>query len=255
MTAPASGRRRTRFEATLERLRTEIERGRLSGDDMLPGERDLAEVLSVSRTTLRRMLAVLVEDGLLRHRQGVGTFVTRDARPRETAPPAASAGIRPFRLAGFTDEMQARGRQPSSQLLTSSIGGPGPDEAMLLACSPQAVVLRLQRLRLADGAPVALDEAVVPVRFLDAAEALGPSLFATLDERGFRPVRALHRVGSALVAAEAARHLQVEPGSPAIQLRSTAYLADGPCCAYTRSIWRADRYDAISEVGGDRSGR
>lgn len=249
MTSPASGRRRTRFEATLERLRTEIERGRLSGDDMLPGERELAEVLSVSRTTLRRMLAVLVEDGLLRHRQGVGTFVTRDARLKEASRPSAGAPVLPSRLAGFTEEMQSRGWRPSSHVLTSSLGHPGPEEAMMLACSPQSVVLKLARLRLADGVPVALDDAVVPSRFLDAAEALGPSLFATLDERGFRPVRALHRVGAVLLAAETAHHLQVEPGSPAIQLRSTAYLADGPCCVYTRSIWRADRYDSIAEVG------
>lgn len=254
MTSPASGRRRTRFEATLERLRMEIERGRLSGDDMLPGERELANVLSVSRTTLRRMLAVLVDDGLLRHRQGVGTFVTRDSRPKEAISPIDDTNDRPRRLAGFTEEMQSRGRRPSSQVLTSSLGYPGPEAAMMLACSPQSTVLRVARLRLADGAPVALDDAVVPSRFLDRVEALGPSLFATLDERGFRLTRALHRVSSVLADAETARHLQVDTGSPAIQLRSTAYLADGQCCVYTRSIWRGDRYDAISEVGGDRFG-
>ena len=249
MTASASGRRRTRFEATLDRLRSEIERGRLSGDDMLPGERELVDVLSVSRTTLRRMLAVLVDDGLLRHRQGVGTFVTRDARAKGAARPAVRPEGQPARLPGFTEDMQSRGRQPSSHVLTASLGSPGPEEAMMLACSPQDIVFRLARLRLADAVPVALDEAVVPSRFLDDAAALGPSLFATLDARGFRPLRALHRVDTVLVAPDAARHLQLEPGSLAIRLRSTAYLGDGPCCVYTRSTWRADRYDGLSEAG------
>ena len=67
----------TTFEETVERLGTAIRLGLLTPGSRLPPERDLAEQLRISRSTLRQALTTLVESGHLvsiRGRAG-GTFV------------------------------------------------------------------------------------------------------------------------------------------------------------------------------------
>ena len=57
-------------------LRGAIENRVIGPDDALPPERDLAEMLNVSRITVRKAIDELVEDGLLIRKQGSGTFVS-----------------------------------------------------------------------------------------------------------------------------------------------------------------------------------
>jgi len=67
----------TTFEETVERLGTAIRLGLLAPASRLPSERDLAERLRISRSTLRQALTTLVQSGhlvSLRGRAG-GTFV------------------------------------------------------------------------------------------------------------------------------------------------------------------------------------
>jgi GntR family transcriptional repressor for pyruvate dehydrogenase complex len=70
----------TTFEETVERLGTAIRLGLLLPGSRLPSERDLAEQLRISRSTLRQALTTLVQSGhliSLRGRAG-GTFVAKE---------------------------------------------------------------------------------------------------------------------------------------------------------------------------------
>jgi GntR family transcriptional repressor for pyruvate dehydrogenase complex len=70
----------TTFEETVERLGTAIRLGLLPSGSRLPSERDLAEELRISRSTLRQALTTLVQSGHLvsvRGRAG-GTFVAEE---------------------------------------------------------------------------------------------------------------------------------------------------------------------------------
>ncbi len=60
-----------------DRLRYEIERGRFSQAEVLPGERVLCQMFEVSRTTLRKAIVELIAGGVLFHRHGAGTFIHR----------------------------------------------------------------------------------------------------------------------------------------------------------------------------------
>lgn len=221
------------------RLRQEIEAGRFAQAQVLPGERELALLFGVSRTTLRRAILALVDEGLLFHRQGAGTFIRR-AAPRVEAPFS--------RLTGFTQDMAMRGFQASSRELASAIVLPSPEEAMMLGVGPSESVLRLSRLRLADDVPMAIEHTVVPLRFLPAREALGSSLYETLKAQGYGPARGLQRLRAALLSDADAALLAVAPGSPTLYIQRIAYLEDGRGVEFTRSYYRADTYDFVSEL-------
>src|SRR3712207_3641007 len=77
----------TTFEETVERLGTAIRLGLLSPGTRLPPERELAEQLGISRSTLRQALTTLVQSGHLKSLRGRsgGTFVSE-------APPLSSGG-------------------------------------------------------------------------------------------------------------------------------------------------------------------
>lgn len=227
------------FESVGEALKREIASGRFAAADVLPGERELSEMMDVSRTTLRRAISALVEEGVLVHRHGAGTFVRRN-------PPHVEQPL--SRLTSFTEDMRLRGLTVSSRIIESGAFLPTPEEAMMLDISVSETVFRLSRLRLADGVPMAIDHATVPLRFLGGEEPIVDSLYAVLGARGFRPVRALQRLRAVVIGPAEAALLEVAEGSPALDIHRVAYVADGRRVEFTRSFYRSDTYDFVAEL-------
>ena len=236
---PSRAERTPLFEAVGAALKREIASGRFTGTDVLPGERELSEMLDVSRTTLRRAIAGLIDEGVLAHRHGAGTFVRRN-------PPHVEQPL--SRLTSFTEDMRLRGLAASSRVIEQGAFLPTPEEAMMLGVGPGESVCRLARLRLADGVPMAIDYAAVPLRFLDRAVAAEELLYAALESSGFRPVRALQRLRAIIIGSAEAALLEIAPGSAALDIQRIAYLADGRCVEFTRSFYRSDTFDFVAEL-------
>ena len=182
----------------------------------LPSERELAERYGVARMTVRGELDRLAGDGLAYRVQGRGTFV---AEPRVAQAKA---------LTSFTEDMRARGLEPSSRLLAREEHPAGGRMARRLELRPSAPLVRVDRLRLADAEPLAVEQVTLPLeRFPEAATAdLGAtSLFELLEERwGARPAEADQRVLAVAIAGR--RRPSCWASRPAI-----------PGCASSR--WRA----------------
>jgi GntR family transcriptional regulator len=227
------------YESVVDDLRHEIEAGRFVDAQVLPGERALCEMFSVSRTTLRKAISQLIVEGVLFHRHGAGTFIHR-ATPRVDQPSS--------RLTSFTEDMELRGFVSSSRLLEKGVYLPTPEEAMMLGVGPGERVFRLRRLRLASGTPMAIENAVVPLKFLPDWDRLDGSLYDALAARGHRPMRGLQRLRAVLLDEAYAETLGVATQSPALYIQRIAYLADGACVEFTRSWYRADTYDFVSEL-------
>jgi len=226
-------------QTVAERLRREINVGRFAESQLLPGERTLCEMLDVSRTTLRKAIAQLISEGSVFRRHGAGTFIHRDT-PRVDQPSS--------RLTSFTEDMELRGFDASSRELERGVFLPTPEDALMLGIGPNERVLRLNRLRLANGTPMAIEHALVPLRFLPDWDTIGRSLYLALAERRNRPVRALQRLRATLVSDAEAALLGVEKKSPALFILRIGYLADGSSVELTRSWYRADTYDFVSEL-------
>ncbi len=241
MSGPAT---RVRYRAVAESLRRDIASGRFAKAQVLPGERELSRMFEVSRATLRRAVGALVDEGALFQRQGAGTFVRR----------AAPKIDQPFsRLVGFSELMRLRGFSPSSRNLDMGVYLPSPEEMTSLAIGPDESVVRLSRLRLADDAPMAIEHTAAPARFLPAPDKIGASLYDTLAATGHPPTRGLQRLRAVLLSDEDAALLGAPPGSPALYIQRIAYLADGRGVEFTRSYFRSDTYEFVSEVTPGRT--
>jgi len=160
------------FESVGEKLKREIAGGRFAGADLLPGERELSQMLHVSRTTLRRAIAGLVDEGVLVAPPWRGNFC-----PPQSAPCRAGS-LAPDELHRGYAAPRPRRLVPGHQRGTFL---PTPEESMMLDISLSETVFRLGRLRLADGVPMAFERATVPLRFLGGSEPVVESLYAALE--------------------------------------------------------------------------
>ena len=229
-------RRAPAYQHLRRTLQHAIENGELEPQQALPGERDLAKLLDVSRVTVRKAISGLVTEGLLVQRQGAGTFV-------------AERIVKSFSLlTSFTNDLRARGLDPQSIVLEHGSGEVTPEEAMALNLSPGALVVRSYRLRTASGQPLALERTTVPQSVLPDSAEIGLSLYEAFAARGIRPIRALQRLRAIAFDAEQARLMQLPEGSPGLFIERRAFLADGRVVEFTRSFYRGDAYDFVAEL-------
>ncbi len=227
-----------RVRHALQRM---IENGGLPPGQALPSERELADLLSLSRVTVRKAIAGLADDGLLTQRQGAGTFV-------------ADRIVKSFsKLTGFTDDLRIRGLKPRVRFLERSIGEVSPQEALALHLSPGARVVRLRRLRFASDNPLALENTSVPQSILADPKTVKLSLYDALDRLNCRPTRALQRLRAVALDADQARLLGLEPGSPALAIERRAFLDDGRVVEFTSSLYRGDAYDFVAELHSEKN--
>jgi GntR family transcriptional regulator len=228
----------------LQRLiQDSIKGGKLQADEALSSERDLARQLGISRVTVRKAIAGLVEKGILIQRWGSGTFIAPPMHVEQAL----------SRLSSFTDDMVARGLTPGVNMIERSVGPASPKESMALGLSPGEAVSRLQRLRLAGGIPMAIEHAVVPARYLPDPHIVESSLYAVLIARGCAPRRALQRLHAVLLNPEQAKLLKVPEDSAALYIERRSFLENGEPVEFTSSYYRGDAYDFVAELSiGDR---
>ena len=207
-----------RYTQLYRHIAAAISTGVLETDAQLPPERELAELADVSRVTVRKAVSQLVEEGLLEQRRGAGTFV----RP---PPPKMEHSL--SALLSFTEYMRQRGKTSSSQILRRGLFLPTPDEQMALGLAGADRVARVDRLRSADGLPMALEYSSLPQDILSDPES-GRNL-------------ALRRAAGAWECADAGRATD-HSGQSGSRGRAIAASA-GRCCR------AADRPDGLSALG------
>lgn len=221
------------------RIAEAMARGVLPPGASLPAERDIAAMTGLSRVTVRKAIEALVAQGQLVQRRGSGTFVA----PRvERLEQALSL------LTSFTEDMARRGKSVESVWIGRSVQAPTPEEVMALGLGAGDRVARLERVRRSDGVPLAIERASLPTQVLPDPEAVGGSLYAYLQTRGQRPVRAVQRISAANLGARDAELLGVTPGAAGLRIERIGYLVNGRVVEFTRSLYRGDAYDFAVEL-------
>ncbi|WP_242010751.1 GntR family transcriptional regulator [Acetobacter musti] len=219
-----------------DRLRDLIASGALRRGDAMPPERELAEMTGVSRVTIRKALGQLVETGILTQKPGAGTFVAG----RIEQPLSA--------LLGFSEDMRARGYEPGSIWLDKCTAGASPDEAMALGIAPGAGVIRLKRIRTANGEPMAIETAVISQHYLPDPAMIGDSFYEALKACHLLPMRALQRIRARIASPRETELLQIDSPDAVLEIERRSFLADGRVLEVTFSSYRADLYDFVVEL-------
>ncbi len=206
----------------------------------VPPERELARLYGTSRTTVRQALAELVIEGRLLRMQGKGTFVAK--------PKVAQA----LELASYTEGMRQHGLHPQTKIL--DIGYVTADEelATLLAVRPGGRLLRVHRLRLADGEPMSIDTSHLPARrFPGLRRQLErhASLYETLRTGyGIQLAEAEETIETILADPHDANLLGVDAGIPLLLLSRHAIDTTGQPVEWAQSWYRGDRYKFITRL-------
>jgi GntR family transcriptional regulator len=201
--------------------------------DRMPTER-AAERYGCSLITIRHALGELVREGRIERTRGRGTFVLQPRIDRDIAGAMS-----------FSEEMQRRGLDPATRVVTARIEPAGDAVAGSLSIAADAPVIYLERIRLGSGEALLLEQARLPAeRFpgLLAFDFEHRSLYDILAERyGTRIVRAREAVEPVVLKRREAELLDLPTRTLALQIDGVAFAADGSAVEAARSFVRGDR--------------
>jgi len=215
-----------------------LDSGVIAAGESLPSEREMAERLDVSRSTLRQGLKDLAQQGLVATRPGAGTVVVGRIHKALS------------RLSGFTEDMQLRGLLPSTRVLECCIGPVSPDAAFRTGLPLGVAMMTLVRLRYAGDEPIAYERSAVPVDAVGAEYDGSGSLYERMDARGARPRRVLQSLQATGATEEIAHHLGIPVGAAVLEITQLGYGASGTLVEDAVSWYRGDRYKYVGEIRG-----
>jgi GntR family transcriptional regulator len=228
------------YQQVKEILQVEIDAGRLQVNDRVSSERELSDRYGMSRMTVRHALTELVNEGVLYRQQGKGTFVARPKIRQKL-----------MGLTSFTEDMASRGMVPGARVLTVQLVTAPYTARQALGLPEDAKVVRVERLRLADGAPMALEVVHLPEQFSEVMHQSleDTSLYALLEQRfGVRVLSATQSIEPAQADAGLARILKTREGALLLLLERITFDERGQPVEFVSSHYRADRYRFIVEL-------
>lgn len=217
-----------------------IHEGLLQDGDYLLPQRELAEVLDISRVTVRKAIQLLVDEGLLSQKQGSGTIVTSGGKQ--------SIHKNLSVLNSFTEDMRSRGMEPSSEWVAKDIVRASPKEAMALNLSPSAQVCRFTRVRFASDTPMAYEIATVPATIINNVDDVKSSLYEALETRNARPTRALQTMTAKNADKIVASFLKIAESDAVLYIERQGFNDSNTPIEFTRSWYRGDIYDFVAEL-------
>lgn len=223
-----------------------LTRGVLPAGYVLPPERVLCAQFGISRMTLRQAMGLLDREGLINSRRGVGTVV-RNSRLRKQQQEMRS----------FSEDIRARGGRPESRLISLELAIPAPPVRDLFELHEQQKVYELQRVRLKDGEPLALELARIPERFcpgLERFDLARTSLFEILEQSyGLRPETCNEEISAEIPNSQQRKLLSLPARTAVLVINRKTYMDDGRPLELTRSVYRGDRYSAIVHSSKSKS--
>lgn len=217
-----------------ENLRAAIESGVLLPGQRLENELQLSERLAVSRPTVRQAILRLADDGLVVRQRGVGTVIASRRIQRRLA------------LSSLYEDLKAAGRTPATTVLSAGLATADNEVAAILGLTPGTGVCFLERLRYADGAPLAVMRNYMPQDLLSgsdlSATLSAAGLYETLRQRGVHFHSADEIIGARRATSAEARQLNVSRGSTVLTMVRIARDPAGRVIDYGVHAYLADRY-------------
>jgi GntR family transcriptional regulator len=244
---PRTAPDRRLVEDARHRLLDLINSGALRPGDRLGTERELAARLSVSRSTLRQVLAVLAEVGVVRRVPGRagGTFVAHAKVDRDLSV-----------IVGLPEYLRRQGFVAGTQVLSATMSGADDAAAGHLAVPAGSLLIDIVRIRLADGIPISLERVQLPAEIFPGLLELplGGSIYDLLDAHyGVRPDEVVEHLEVAEASADEAALLAISPGAPLLAITRTSATSAGVPFEFSHDLFRADRTCVTFRTRADRA--
>jgi GntR family transcriptional regulator len=241
------GKDRRLVEDARQRLLEEISSGNLRPGDRLGTERELAVRLSISRSTLRQVLAVLAQAGTVRRVPGRagGTFVTHAKVDRDLS-----------LIVGLPEYLRRQGFVAGTQVLSANMAGADDLAAEHLGLPAGSLVLDISRIRLADGVPISLERVRLPAEVFPGLLELplGGSIYELLDmQYGIRPEDVVEHLEVVEASTEEAGLLGVGVRTPLLAITRTSSGTDGVPFEFSQDLFRADRTRVTFRTKAERA--
>ncbi|MEM1256448.1 MAG: GntR family transcriptional regulator [Cyanobacteria bacterium P01_H01_bin.21] len=218
-----------------EKLRQQIEAGDYLPGEKLPSEHQLMATFSVSRITVRRAVANLVNQGLAKSKQGKGVFVT----PQKKVAYSLSSP-----LVFIEQDLADRGIQLTFENLTFRKAKPSKEIETILQLTTKSMVYLQKKLLYIDSAVGAVDISYI---LLGLGQEFGPQLkqqmtFPILEANGITIEQIDAVIECTHADYEMSGYLEVPLGQPLIVYRYTAYTRKQRPILYGETVSRADRF-------------
>lgn len=230
-----------RYYQLKEILREKIRAGEWKPGDHIPSERELGETYGISRMTARQAITDLVNEGVFYREQGKGTFVSSRKITQQL-----------IRLTGFTEDIRARGQRPSTKVLSAKMAPADETTAERLRIEVGQLLFRLQRLRLADDEPLAIELSQISFRgcerLLDE-DLEHNSLYRLLEDKYSVPLmEAEQEIEAGLAGNEDAQILKIPVGSSVLYTRRTTYTDRNQPLEYAKAVYCGNKYTFYTQM-------
>lgn len=224
------------YKQVYDWIKSNIFEGEWEKGRQLPPEPTLAKDLGVSRSTVRKALGLLIDEGICYQQQGKGTFVSNTRSRYELTI-----------LTSFTEQMKARGKRPSSKVLEVS-NNQKPDSLVQakLGMSQNDRLIKIKRIRYGDDTPMSLETILMNDRECPGIEKQDLSVNSVYDlvENYYNCpiINGSISIEPREIKKEEAKHLQVQTNTAMMLMESITYTNNGRPLFITYAIYPKDRY-------------
>ena len=204
------------YYSIIEYLMKQIEDNALQPGSNIMSERELMEMFGMSRTTVRKALDVMVNEGYLFRIQGKGTFVAEKKK---------ESGL--GKISSCSDEIRSMGMTPSFKVISATVVNPRVSVANRLGITEYDKIFRLERILYADDTPVNITishlryEHIAGIEKIDFSK---NSLYDVLEkEYGFTINRAVRSIEATTCGDKDSKYLDVKSDLPALLFKGVMY--------------------------------
>ena len=215
-----------------QHFETAIKSGALKSGTRLENEVELAVRLGLSRPTVRSAFLYLANKGMVIRKRGAGTLVANERIDRNVE------------LTSLFDDLEGAGREPATEVLKNEVGHASDAVAHALRLPERALVICLERIRLADGEPIALMHNFLPAALVHLSTDMlaEHGLYELLRASGIRLGSATQRMSAKNASPAEARALHEARGTALLTMERIAYDAADRPIEFGQHVYRASRY-------------
>lgn len=223
-------------------LKKAIQEGKYSVSEFLPTEPELEKIFMVSRTTVRKAMELLKEEGLVEIKQGRGTIVL-DYRTKQDM----------NKVTSVTESLRRRGYDVRTKSMYIDIIPASEELGNELGIKHGTRVVRIQRIQLADGKPVAIMKNYISAQLVPDIEKFTnkfSGLYQFLEEQYQLEI---HAASDKIYAKSAdfaeSEMLSVQPGTALLCIHRICYKDKEPICVDDVSII-GNQYELVISMNG-----